>query len=60
MSSNKNIPYYICLLAKQPRLPFIFHNHLSRKVFDLVHCDVQDPYSVTSYSGFKFFFSDSY
>ena len=31
---------YVCPLAKQRRLPFIFHNHLSPFPFDLVHCAI--------------------
>ena len=33
-------PCYVCPLAKQKRLPFITHNHLSKHPFDLGHCDI--------------------
>lgn len=52
---NKNDPCYICPLAKQRRLPFISHNHLSSYPFDLVHCDIWGPYHVAAHSGHIYF-----
>lgn len=37
---NKVVPCYICPLAKQRRLSFDSHNHMSQIPFDLVLCDV--------------------
>ena len=52
---NKTIPCYICPLAKQRRLSFTSHNHMSQFPFDLVHCDIWGPYHVSSHSGYRFF-----
>ncbi|KAI9178269.1 hypothetical protein LWI28_024501 [Acer negundo] len=52
---NKASPCYICPLAKQRRLSFDSHNHLSQSFFDLVHCDIWGPYYVPSYNGFRYF-----
>ena len=45
----------ICPLAKQRKLPFISHNHMSQSHFDLVHCDIWGPYHAASYSGHRYF-----
>lgn len=47
----------ICLLAKQKRLPFLSHNHLSISPFDLIHLDIWGPFSVKSIEGSKYFFT---
>ena len=43
-------PCYICPLAKQRRLSFASHNHMSQFPFDLIHCDIWGPYHITSHS----------
>lgn len=48
-------PCYICPLAKQRRLSFVSHNHLSQSPFDLIHCDVWGPYHVSARSGHRYF-----
>ncbi|CAA3023561.1 retroelement pol poly [Olea europaea subsp. europaea] len=53
--SNKHLPCYICPLAKQRRLSFESHNHLSNQPFDLIHCDIWGPYHVTSHFGYRYF-----
>ena len=45
----------VCPLAKQRRLSFISHNHLSKGVFDLIHCDTWGPFHVPTYAGHKYF-----
>ena len=45
----------ICPLAKQKRLPFPLSMHTSTQVFQLIHIDIWGPFSVTSYSGHRFF-----
>ena len=52
---NKNDPCYICPLAKQRRLSFVSHNHMSSFPFDLIHCDIWGPYHTPSHSGHRFF-----
>ena len=48
-------PCYICPLAKQRRLPFVAHNNLAAKPFDIVHCDVWGAYHVASHAGHRYF-----
>lgn len=50
-----NLLATICPLAKQRKLPFISHNHLSLSPFDLIHCDIWGPYHVDAYTGHRFF-----
>lgn len=38
-------------LAKQRRLSFICHNHLSKCAFDLIQCDIWGQYPVPTYNG---------
>ena len=45
----------ICHLAKQKRLSYESHNHLSSLPFDLVHLDVWGPFSIESVEGYKYF-----
>lgn len=44
--SHMSIPYDICPLAKQRRLSFTSHNHISPNAFDLIHCDTWGLYHV--------------
>ncbi|XP_048635048.1 uncharacterized protein LOC125608656 [Brassica napus] len=53
LSAVENCP--VCPLAKQRRLPFVFHNHISSFPFDLVHMDVWGPFSVESTEGYRYF-----
>lgn len=41
--SNKDC--LVCPIAKQKRLFFPSLNHMSIFVFDLIHCDVWDPFA---------------
>ncbi|XP_022861542.1 uncharacterized protein LOC111381922 [Olea europaea var. sylvestris] len=54
---NKHLPCYICPIAKQRRLSFESNNNLSRKPFDLLHCDIWGPYHVPSHLGYRYFFT---
>ena len=45
----------ICTLAKQKRLTFISHNHLSQCAFNLIHCDTWGPYHVLTHAGYGYF-----
>lgn len=44
--SNFNAKFHceICPLAKQIRLPFNTSTHISNECFDLIHCDLWDPF----------------
>ena len=46
---------YVCPLAKQRRIPFISHNHLSPFPFDLVHYDIWGPFYVSAHCHYRFF-----
>lgn len=48
-------PCCICPFAKQKRLPFVSHNHLSSIPFELVHCDIWGLFHETSHSGRRYF-----
>ena len=52
---SNNSPCYICPLAKQRRLPFVSHNHLSCSPFDLIHCDIWDSFHLPDQSGHRYF-----
>ena len=52
---DTHVPCYIYPLAKQHRLSFSSHNHMSKSPFDLVHCDIWGPFHVPSITGYKFF-----
>ena len=40
---NKKV-CFICPLAKQKRLPYVSHNRLAEKPFDIVHGDIWGPF----------------
>ena len=42
-------------MAKQKRLPFTSHNHLSPNAFDLIHIDIWGPFSVSTPTGQRYF-----
>ena len=50
-----NIPCSACPLAKQRRLSFVSHNHLSKCAFNLIHCDIWGPYHVPTYNEHRYF-----
>ena len=52
---NNNKPCFICPLAKQKSLPFVAHNSLAAKPFDLIHSDIWGPFHYPSHNGYKFF-----
>ena len=43
-----------CPLAKQKRSPFNKSTHISSNCFDLIHCDLWGPFSVSTMDGCKF------
>ena len=45
----------VCPIAKQKRLSFESHNHMSSSPFDLIHLDVWGPFAIESVEGFKYF-----
>ena len=45
----------VCPLAKQKRLPYVSHNHLSDNPFDIVHLDIWGPFSIESIEGYRYF-----
>lgn len=45
----------VCPLAKFKQLSFVSHNNLSNSPFDLLHCDVWEPYGHDSYDSKRFF-----
>ena len=45
----------MCPLAKQKRLSFPNHNHVSPSCFDLIHVDIWGPYQVPTVEGYKYF-----
>ena len=45
----------ICPLAKQKRLPFNKSSHLSKSCFELIHCDLWGPFSVSTINHCKYF-----
>ena len=52
---NKALPCHICPLEKQRRLSFDSHNHMSQFPFNLAHCDIWGPYSVSSHARHRYF-----
>lgn len=54
--SNKDC--LVCPIAKQKRLFFLPSlNHMSIFIFDLIHCNVWDPFAQTTQDGFTYFLS---
>ncbi len=45
----------VCPLAKQKRLSFPNHNHVSPSCFDLIHVDIWGPYQVPTVEGYRYF-----
>ena len=54
-TSVENFNYDICPIAKQKRLPFNKSSHLSKSCFDLIHCDLWGPFSVSTIDHCKYF-----
>lgn len=52
---NVDVPCSICPLAKQRRLSFVSHNHLSPNAFDLIHGDIWGPYRSPTRDGHRYF-----
>lgn len=40
---HKDLPYYVCPMAKQKKLPFSKHITFANNKFDLIHCDTWGP-----------------
>ncbi|KAJ4812357.1 Retroelement pol polyprotein-like [Rhynchospora pubera] len=45
----------ICMRSKQSRIPFPVSSNKSNEPFELIHCDIWGPYSVTSHCGAHYF-----
>ena len=54
-TSVENFNYDICPIAKQKCLPFNKSSHLSKSCFDLIHCDLWGPFSVSTIDHCKYF-----
>lgn len=48
----------VCPLAKQTRLLFLIHSQNSQCKFDLIHCDIWGPFSIPTFKGSDFFFTN--
>jgi len=55
VTATSNFICQIYPLAKQKRLPFLLSKNKSSRAFQLVHIDICGPFSVSSYSGYRFF-----
>ena len=55
VSFNKEYVCDICPKAKQTRKPFSISSIKSKIPFELIHCDVWDPFSTSSFSGAHYF-----
>lgn len=53
--SNENFHCDVCPLDKQKRLPFKSSTHVSDNCFDIIHCDLWGPFSVSKMNGYRFF-----
>ncbi|XP_021296666.1 uncharacterized protein LOC110425909 isoform X1 [Herrania umbratica] len=51
ISTKESSVCYVCLLAKQKRLPFPIHVKSSKAPFDSIHIDIWGPYFVNSIHG---------
>ncbi|KAJ4796184.1 Retroelement pol polyprotein-like [Rhynchospora pubera] len=45
----------ICMRSKQSRIPFPVSSNKSDEPFEMIHCDIWGPYSVTSHCGAHYF-----
>ena len=54
-TSTKTFTYEICPLAKQKRLSFNKSSHISDNCFDLIHCDLWGPFSMSTIDSCKDF-----
>ena len=45
----------ICHYSKLKRLRFSTSTHVSTKPFELIHCDLWDPFATCTLDGFRFF-----
>ncbi|XP_075648679.1 uncharacterized protein LOC142619466 [Castanea sativa] len=54
-TSIENFACEICPLAKQKRLPFNKSSQISSACFDLIHCDLWGPFSVSTIDNCKYF-----
>lgn len=52
---NKHLHCAVCPTAKQHRLSFPISETRAFKIFDIVHCDIWEPYSVPSIDGSIYF-----
>jgi hypothetical protein len=50
-----SLPCTVCPLARNKRLPFPHSVTSSISIFDLIHCDIWEPYSVSSRAGHHYF-----
>ena len=52
---NKDEPCDICFKAKQTRVSFPINSSNKSELFELIHCDVWGPYSISSSCGASYF-----
>ena len=45
----------LCLRAKQTRLSFPISENKTKRIFDLIHCDLWGPYRTPTHSGARYF-----
>lgn len=48
-------PCLVCPPAKLQKIQFSLSQHISKKCFDFIHCDIWGPCNETSYDGFRYF-----
>ena len=53
--TNKTTRCDFCYFSKQKRLPFLISTHISSAPFDLIHCDLWDPFATCTIEGYKYF-----
>lgn len=53
--SNEPIHCFICYLAKQRHLAFVYNNSLSNTPFQLIHCDLCGSFHTFTTEGYKYF-----
>lgn len=54
-SISNETPSLVCPIAKHHKLSFPISTHKSKKIFELIHCDIWSPNSFEAYDGSKYF-----
>lgn len=55
LASISNKTYFVCPLAKQHIISFLISNTRSTHIFNIVHCDIWDAFSIPSLNNSTFF-----